>query len=87
MKPPTCTPDERERVRSALRLLAKRYRTQHDLGQALGVTQQTISAVLTDASNPGVFLAKQIARVLGMPLAKLLSEGWDEAEEVDSQAT
>jgi DNA-binding XRE family transcriptional regulator len=82
MKQPACPVEQRVRVRSALGALARQYRTQAELGRALHVRQQTVSAVLAGTSNPGLFLAIQIARAVHVPLEVLLDQGWTGAPEI-----
>ena len=77
MKHTSCTVEQRARVRAALRVLARRYRTQGELARALGVRQQTVSGVLSGAAHPGLFLAMKIARFVRVPLEVLLSQGWN----------
>ena len=67
------TSEEIERVRRALRALVARYPSQAVLGRVLGVSQQTVSAVLCDAQLPGLRFARGLARALGIPMEALLS--------------
>ena len=76
MKHTSCTVEQRARVRAALRVLARRYRTQSELARALGVRQQTVSGVLSGTAHPGLFLAMKIARLVHVPVEVLLSQGW-----------
>lgn len=73
MHPTALTPEQQERVRPALRELQTRYRTQKELARALGVAQQTISAVLGGTGHPGVYLASRIAELAHLSYEGLLS--------------
>lgn len=68
-------------MRRALRELLKRYRTQKELAETLGVAQQTISAMLGGAVRPGVYFTTRIARVNTSPLDALLSGAMEQAAE------
>jgi transcriptional regulator with XRE-family HTH domain len=61
------------RVRGALRPLVQRYPSQAALGRALGLSQQSVSAVLSGAQLPGLRFALGVARLNGMTLEALLS--------------
>jgi transcriptional regulator with XRE-family HTH domain len=61
------------RVRRALRSLAPRHLTQSALADALGVTQQSVSAVLLGVQLPGLRFALGVARASGTSLEALLS--------------
>lgn len=72
MKGTSLTPRQRNRVRKGLRLLARRYPTQRELGGAVAVSQQTISSVLAGQAMPGIRLALGVARGLGWSLEDLV---------------
>lgn len=61
------------RVRRALRPLVQRYPSQTALGRALGVSQQSVSGVLSGAHLPGFRFALGVARLSGVTLEALLS--------------
>jgi transcriptional regulator with XRE-family HTH domain len=61
------------RVRRALRSIAPRYLTQATLADALGVSQQSVSAVLSGVQFPGLRFALGVARASGTSLESLLS--------------
>jgi transcriptional regulator with XRE-family HTH domain len=61
------------RVRRALAPLRERYPSQAALARGLGVSQQTVSAVLSGAQFPGMRFALGVARAHGMSLEALLS--------------
>lgn len=61
------------RVRRALAPLRDRYASQTALARALGVSQQTVSAVLSGAQFPGMRFALGVARARGMSLEALLT--------------
>ena len=66
------TPVEAEAVKAALRDLARSYKTQQELADALHVTQQTVSALIGDRASPGYAIARAIARLLNRPLDVVL---------------
>ena len=61
------------RVRRALRSIEPRYPSQTALGDALGVSQQSVSAVLSGVQLPGLRFALGVARASGTSLEALLS--------------
>jgi transcriptional regulator with XRE-family HTH domain len=61
------------RVRRALRSIEPRYLTQSALADALGVSQQSVSAVLSGVRLPGLRFALGVARASGITLEALLS--------------
>lgn len=61
------------RVRRALRSIAPRYLTQAALADVLGVSQQSVSAVLSGVQLPGARFALGVARASGTTLEALLS--------------
>ena len=68
------TPRQSNRVRKALRyLMAQRYPTQCELAEALGISQQAISAVLAGRTLGGMKLARCVASALGWELDVLLN--------------
>jgi len=69
----TLTLKEIGRVRRALRPLVQRYPSQAALGNALGISQQSVSAVLSGAHLPGPHFALGVARASGITLEVLLS--------------
>ena len=90
-------PEERQRVRAALeRLLADAGGVQRELARRLGVTQQSVSRVVSQGAEPGMPLARACAEALGISLHELLTgeapppsdpsppvgtlPGWTEAE-------
>ena len=86
------TPEQSGRVRDAIRTLWKKYGTQSLVASELGVSQQTISAVL-GGMGAGVALAAAASRVLHVSFDELINgprtrtagmlygalPGWDEA--------
>lgn len=73
MKGTSLTLKEVGRVKRALAPLRQRHRTQAALARALGVSQQTISAVLSGAHFPGPRFALGVARATGTTLDALLT--------------
>lgn len=69
----TLTLKEIGRVRRALRPLVQLYPSQTALGRALGVSQQSVSGVLSGAQLPGFRFALGVARLSGVTLEALLS--------------
>jgi transcriptional regulator with XRE-family HTH domain len=61
------------RVRRALAPLRERFPSQASLARALGVSQQTVSAVLSGAQFPGMRFALGVARARGLSLEALLT--------------
>jgi transcriptional regulator with XRE-family HTH domain len=61
------------RVRRALRSIEPRYLTQSALADAIGVSQQSVSAVLSGVQLPGLRFALGVARASGISLEALLS--------------
>jgi DNA-binding XRE family transcriptional regulator len=61
------------RVRRALAPLRERFLSQVSLARALGVSQQTVSAVLSGAQFPGLRCALGVARARGLSLEALLT--------------
>ena len=61
------------RVRRAMRPLLAKYKTQAELAKALGVRQQTVSAVLGGLSFPGIRFALGVAKATGQSLEALLT--------------
>ncbi len=61
------------RVRRALIPLRGQYPSQSMLASALGVSQQTVSAVLSGAQFPGMRFASGVAQARGITLESLLS--------------
>lgn len=47
---------------------------QNDLRQALGLTKQQMSLLENGKRDPRLSLVRQIARVLGVPIAQLVKE-------------
>lgn len=69
----TLTLKEVGRVRRALAPLRDRFPSQVSLARALGVSQQTVSAVLSGAQFPGMRFADGVARARGQSLETLLT--------------
>jgi transcriptional regulator with XRE-family HTH domain len=61
------------RVRRALNPLLQRFPSQASLARALGVSQQTVSAVLSGAQFPGMRFALGVAQARGLSLEALLT--------------
>lgn len=61
------------RVRRALAPLLERSTSQASLARSLGVSQQTVSAVLSGAQFPGMRFALGVARARGLSLEALLT--------------
>lgn len=61
------------RVRRALVPLRNQFPSQSLLASALGVSQQTVSAVLSGAQFPGMRFAQGVAQARGMTLETLLT--------------
>lgn len=87
----TLSPDEAERVIAGIRLLIERCGSQVAVHQRHGISQQTISKVLKGEGHPGLRLAEQVARALGVSPTELRTgrgetpslgsmQGWDDAE-------
>lgn len=87
----TLSPDEAERVIAGIRLLIERCGSQVAVHQRHGISQQTISKVLKGEGHPGLRLAEQVARALGVSATELRTgrserpslgsmQGWDAAE-------
>lgn len=53
--------------------IARQRRTQGDLAQALGWTQQYLSRRLTGATPLSLDDVEKLARILGIPLAELVA--------------
>lgn len=66
------SPDEAERVRDAIRSLLASHANQTELAKALGVTQQTISAILAGTKPAGVALARSVAERLAVSFETLI---------------
>ncbi|ALS59075.1 MULTISPECIES: helix-turn-helix transcriptional regulator [Pandoraea] len=49
--------------------------SQSDLGTALGVSRQTVNAIENQRYDPSLPLAFAIARVFGLPIEQIFSEG------------
>jgi len=49
--------------------------SQSDLGEALGVSRQTVNAIENQRYDPSLPLAFAIARVFGLPIEQIFSEG------------
>ena len=73
MKGTTLTLKEVGRVRRALRPLVQAHTSQRALAKVLGVSQQSVSAVLSGAHFPGPRFALGVARATGQSLETLLS--------------
>lgn len=61
------------RVRRALVPLRSQYPSQSTLATALGVSQRTVSAVLSGAQFPGMRFASAVANARGISLETLLT--------------
>ncbi|VVE54647.1 transcriptional regulator [Pandoraea iniqua] len=49
--------------------------SQSDLGTALGVSRQTVNAIENQRYDPSLPLAFAIARVFGLPIEQIFTEG------------
>lgn len=66
-------PDDAERVRAALVRFVDAEGSQVAVARRLGVTQQSVSQVISGASAPGVVLASKLASATGVAFDALLS--------------
>ena len=58
-------------------LRAERNWSQADLAQRLGVSRQSVNAVETGKFDPSLPLAFKIARLFGLPIESVFSDGAD----------
>jgi putative transcriptional regulator len=58
-------------------LRAERELSQAELGQALGVSRQTINAIETERYTPSLPLAIALARFFGRPVEEVFDDGSD----------
>lgn len=74
------TDEQYEVLVNVLRNARKKYDTQESLGLAIGLTQPSLSALLSGRWRPGLSTARAIAQLAGQTLEDLLGEDFhDEA--------
>ncbi len=67
------TPEERENVRKAIRVLRTRHGGADKLAKALGVSTPRVEGVMTTRGKPGAAIALYVARLAGVHVEDVLS--------------
>jgi putative transcriptional regulator len=63
-------------MKNAVRLMrAERGLTQQELGEAMGVSRQTINAIETERYTPSLPLAIALARFFATPVEEMFDDG------------
>jgi DNA-binding XRE family transcriptional regulator len=76
---PDLNAEERANIRTALRLLRRRFGSWCATATALGSREKTVCKAGGTRSKPSVGLALRVARTVGVPVEDVLSGAWPPA--------